>query len=69
MAITPSSTTTTFNPSSFLTLSIKLDRENYFLWRTTILSVLEAFPMDGFVNGDITEPPQYIQVASTDEES
>ncbi|KAI4297811.1 hypothetical protein L6164_037676 [Bauhinia variegata] len=43
--------------------------ENYFFWRTTILSTLAAFDMDGFVNGDITVPPQYIQVASTNNES
>ncbi|KAI4332160.1 hypothetical protein L6164_017090 [Bauhinia variegata] len=57
------------SPSSFPTLSIKLDRDNYLLWRTTILSALEAFDMDRYVNADITAPPQYIQVASTNNES
>ncbi|KAI4297344.1 hypothetical protein L6164_037238 [Bauhinia variegata] len=69
MAITLSYAATTFSPSSFPTLSIKLDKDNYFLWRTTILSALKAFDMDRYVNGDITTPPQYVQVASTNNES
>ncbi|KAI4338288.1 hypothetical protein L6164_016630 [Bauhinia variegata] len=69
MAITPSFTATTFSSSSFPTLFIKLDRDNYFLWRTTILLALEAFDMDRYVNGDITAPPQYIQVTSTNNKS
>lgn len=34
--------------------SIKLDRDNYYLWQSTTLSALEAYELEGYVNGKIS---------------
>lgn len=46
-------------------ISIKLDRENYSLWRTTIISPLETFDLESFILNPMP-PPETI---STTEES
>lgn len=40
-------------------ISIKLDRDNYTLWRTNIISALECFKLDSF-NLNPTPPPETI---------
>ncbi|CAM8968933.1 unnamed protein product [Rhodiola kirilowii] len=40
----------------FPTLSIRLDRSNYFLWRGTIRSALEAYELESFLNSGNAPP-------------
>ncbi|KAI4334031.1 hypothetical protein L6164_018771 [Bauhinia variegata] len=59
---------TPFSLNAFPSFSIKLDRDNYFLWRTTALSALEAFDPDGHVPGDIPAPPQHVTWQASDKD-
>ncbi|KAG9441434.1 hypothetical protein H6P81_017288 [Aristolochia fimbriata] len=40
-------------------VSIKLDRDNYLLWRQQFLPVLNSQSLMGFVDGSIQPPPQF----------
>lgn len=51
--------------TSFPNLSIKLDDDNYFVWRTTIFAALEAFEIDDFVTSDNAPPLQILPAPTT----
>ncbi|RYR44865.1 hypothetical protein Ahy_A08g041148 [Arachis hypogaea] len=56
LLLSASNNSTTMN---FPTLPIKLNHENYYLWRKTVLPALEAFDLDSLIHQD-TIPPTYI---------
>lgn len=59
------SASSTGSTIQFPTFSIKLDTDNYYLWKCTVFSALKAFELDSLVTSDIT-PPLIIVVALTD---
>ncbi|KAG9442408.1 hypothetical protein H6P81_018262 [Aristolochia fimbriata] len=46
-------------------VSLKLDRSNYLLWRSQFLPVLHSQGVMGFINGDIQPPAQFIPIADS----
>ncbi|KAI4324017.1 hypothetical protein L6164_023585 [Bauhinia variegata] len=61
MALVNTASSIPFAANTFPNRSIKLDRDNYFLCRTTALSFLEAFDMEGFVT-DLTLAPSLVDI-------
>ena len=47
------------NSFSFVT-PIKLDQNNYTLWRTQILASIKGNGLEGFINGDRECPEQFL---------
>lgn len=41
-------------------ISAKLENHNYLLWKSQFLSVLHANCLDGFVDGTIPCPPEFL---------
>ncbi|KAA8544767.1 hypothetical protein F0562_019529 [Nyssa sinensis] len=48
----------TQNISNFV--SIKLSSNNFFLWKTQMINILESYDLQGFLNGEISTPPEMI---------
>ncbi|KAA8546621.1 hypothetical protein F0562_002640 [Nyssa sinensis] len=48
----------TQNISNFV--SIKLSSNNFLLWKTQMLNILESYDLQGFLNGEIFTPPETI---------
>jgi hypothetical protein len=46
-------------------ITLKLDRENYLLWRTLLIPYLESQELFGYVTGAIPCPPQYVASSSS----
>ncbi|KAF8402888.1 hypothetical protein HHK36_010980 [Tetracentron sinense] len=44
---------------------IKLDRQNFLLWRTQFLPILIGYDLEGYVDGTITAPPRTLSDGST----
>ena len=53
--------TTTLNT----TLSIKLDCDNYFLWRSQVLHVVQGHRISGYLFGTNSCPPKFLDIQVT----
>ncbi|KAH9671717.1 reverse transcriptase Ty1/copia-type domain-containing protein [Citrus sinensis] len=53
---------------SFVTL-IKLDQNNFILWRAQVLASIKGNGLEGFINGDLKCPEKFISLSSTGEAS
>lgn len=50
-----------------LVAPIKLDKNNYLLWRSTVLSVIKGNHLEGFINGKNPCPPKTITASNGSE--
>lgn len=48
------------------TIYVKLDRENYLVWRTQVVPYLEGNSLFGYVTGEIPCPPKFISTPTTE---
>uniref|UniRef100_A0A803PYD1 Retrovirus-related Pol polyprotein from transposon RE1 n=1 Tax=Cannabis sativa TaxID=3483 RepID=A0A803PYD1_CANSA len=48
--------------------SLKLDRNNYPLWKTMVFTIIRGHRLKGFLTGQKTCPPESLTVPATDEE-
>ncbi|KAF3776070.1 hypothetical protein EJ110_NYTH47601 [Nymphaea thermarum] len=48
----------TLNVANFV--SIKLSQTNFLLWKTQVLGLIESQDLQGFINGEIAVPDQYV---------
>ncbi|KAF9612609.1 hypothetical protein IFM89_002205 [Coptis chinensis] len=39
-------------------ISVKLDRENFLLWRTQFMPLLIGYDLEGYVDGSVSPPPR-----------
>jgi hypothetical protein len=62
---TPHATITTAAITIHNSITHKLSKDNYRLWKATIMPILKGHFVYGFVNGIIKPPPQTIEVVST----
>ncbi|KAI9153363.1 hypothetical protein LWI28_010171 [Acer negundo] len=46
--------------------SIKLDRDNYLLWKNMVLPVIKGHYLEGFINGKTPCPPEIISETISD---
>ena len=53
---------------SFVT-PVKLDQNNFILWRTQVLASVKGNGLEGFINGDLKCPEQFLPFTSTGEAS
>ncbi|KAL9426315.1 hypothetical protein AB3S75_033154 [Citrus x aurantiifolia] len=53
---------------SFVT-PIKLDQNNFILWRTQVLASIKGNGLEGFINGDLKCPEKFISFPSIGEAS
>ena len=53
---------------SFIT-PVKLDQNNFILWRTQILTSIKGNGLEGFVNGDRKCPDKFLSIFNTEETS
>ncbi|KAL9451424.1 hypothetical protein AB3S75_013063 [Citrus x aurantiifolia] len=53
---------------SFIT-PVKLDQNNFILWRTQVLTSIKGNGLEGFVNGDRKCPEQFLSLFNTEEAS
>jgi hypothetical protein len=51
------------------TISVKLDRENFPLWKSLVLPLIKGSKLDGYLLGTKQRPEQYITSTSTDPNS
>uniref|UniRef100_A0A803PX14 Retrotransposon Copia-like N-terminal domain-containing protein n=1 Tax=Cannabis sativa TaxID=3483 RepID=A0A803PX14_CANSA len=47
-------------PNHIVPLNLRLDRNNFFYWRSQVLSTVRAHQLEGFINGDRPRPPATI---------
>jgi hypothetical protein len=62
---TPHATITTAAITIHNSITHKLSKDNYRLWKATIVPILRGHSVYGFVDGTIKPPPQTIEVVST----
>lgn len=46
--------------STLIPLAVKLDQNNFFLWRSQVLPAVRAHDLEGFLNGTRLPPPELI---------
>ena len=44
-------------------VSLHLSSTNFLLWKTQMLNILESYNLQGFINGEVQPPPQFINNA------
>ncbi|KAF3785730.1 hypothetical protein EJ110_NYTH27194 [Nymphaea thermarum] len=55
----------TLNVANFV--SIKLSQTNFLLWKTQVLCLIESQDLQGFINGEVAAPDQFIITGSKQE--
>lgn len=71
MSASSSSTSSASNPSlSALcaAITVRLDRENYLLWKAHVVPTLHSFELIGYIDGTCTAPSKMIPAATADAE-
>ena len=53
---------------SFIT-PVKLDQNNFIMWRTQVLTSIKGNDLEGFINGDHKCPEQFLSLFNTEEAS
>lgn len=66
-AASSSSTSSPSLPSIASSITVKLDQENYLLWRAQFVPALHAHDLMGFVDGSIKEPAKLIAAPGGDD--
>uniref|UniRef100_A0A803R2Q2 Retrotransposon Copia-like N-terminal domain-containing protein n=1 Tax=Cannabis sativa TaxID=3483 RepID=A0A803R2Q2_CANSA len=66
MTLTPSSSnpspiSTPFSNTLSQPFSLKLDRNNFPLWKTMVNTIIRGHRLDGFINGNRPAPPEFIR--------
>uniref|UniRef100_A0A803QE07 Reverse transcriptase Ty1/copia-type domain-containing protein n=1 Tax=Cannabis sativa TaxID=3483 RepID=A0A803QE07_CANSA len=46
--------------SQLLPLNLRLDRSNYIIWRSLVLAATQAYDLDGYILGLLSQPPQFL---------
>ena len=44
-------------------VSLRLSSTNFLFWKTQMLNILESYDLQGFINGEVQPPPQFINNA------
>ena len=44
-------------------MSLRLSSTNFLHWKTQMLNILESYDLQGFINGEVQPPPQFINNA------
>ena len=57
------------NSSYSFVIPIKLDQNNFILWRTQVLASIKGNDLEGFINGDLKCPEKFISFPSNGEAS
>ena len=57
------------NTSYSVITPVKLDQNNFILWRTQVLASVKGNSLEGFINGDLKCPEQFLPFTSTGEAS
>ncbi|XP_049931227.1 uncharacterized protein LOC126409236 [Nymphaea colorata] len=52
----------TLNVANFI--SVKLSQTNFLLWKTQVFCLIESQDLQGFINGEVTAPDQFIITGS-----
>ena len=46
-------------------VSLRLSSTNFLFWKTQMLNILESYDLQGFINGEVQPPPQFINNADS----
>ena len=57
------------NASYNFVTPVKLDQNNFVLWRTKVLASVKGNGLEGFINGGLKCPEQFLPFTSTSEAS
>lgn len=50
------------NPSTNASLSIKLDQNNYLIWKEKIKILIIVYSLEGFIDGFMNAPPRFLDM-------
>ena len=65
----PMTSITQSNSSYSFVTPIKLDQNNFIMWRTQVLASIKGNGLEGFINSDLKCPEKFISLSSTGEAS
>ena len=55
-----------FNPTLNSAISIKLDRDNYSVWRSQVIPAINGHNLRGFINGTKQCPPEFVETVNSE---